>query len=125
MYPIKISGSISLKCSKNLANNSPSVLQGTISLFLALVRFNSFLSSRTKITHLSGVLSQYAMVVIGIGALSIYSSVKAPPISHSISKNNSLWPIEGWSSIPYFSIKNFWYGAISWKWRLGVFLSHL
>ena len=103
-----MSGSIDLKCSINLVSNCLSVAIGIISLFSDLNGCSWFCLSKIKITHLFGVLSQYAIEVIGIGAFSMYSSVKAPPISHSISKNSSLCPLDGVSLFLYLSIRNFW-----------------
>ena len=59
------------------------------------------------IAHSSTCLSHQAIEVIGLGAFLIYSGVKAPPISISISKNTSLCVVEGSSLLPYLSIRNF------------------
>jgi len=49
-------------------------------------------------------LSYKAIEVILVGEFLIFSGVKAPPISHSISKNTMLCHLGGSSSFKYSSI---------------------
>ncbi len=77
-----MSGSISLNLSKNFNNNSSSVAQGIISLFLALVLLSCDFLSKINIPHSSTCLSYHAIDVTFLGADLTYSSVKASP--HSV-----------------------------------------